>query len=372
VTTRVLLWYWGRHGGGVSYTWHLARALAAAPGLEVSLSLSRQNEAWERFAALGLPIHAVDTYSGRISALLAIARIPFVARWFRNLIRRERIDCVLGTMSHLWNPLMLGAVRAGGARLVLVVHDASAHPGEDFGIRSWMLRREVAAADRVIALSRHVARQLSELHRYPPERIHESELGNSLMDSVFAAPRRFPEGRKFRLLFFGRLLPYKGIDLLVEAYQRLRPRHPEVVLRVIGPGKPPKSLSGELPPDVSLEAGWIPDERIPGILAEADLLVLPYIEASQSGVVGMAAAAALPTVATPVGGLPEQVIDGETGIVAEAVSAEAVAAAIERLLTDRALYRQCSEGAVRRARAAQPNGRAMATLLHEICGKGAR
>src|SRR5688572_26260265 len=96
VTMRVLLWYWGRHGGGVSYTWHLARALAAEPGLEVSLSLSRQNEAWDRFASLGLPIHSVDTYTGKLSALLALARLPLVARSFKRLIERERIDCVLG------------------------------------------------------------------------------------------------------------------------------------------------------------------------------------------------------------------------------------------------------------------------------------
>jgi glycosyltransferase involved in cell wall biosynthesis len=369
---RVLLWYWGRHGGGVSYTWHLARALAAEPGLEVSLSLSRQNEAWDRFASLGLPIHSVDTYTGKLSALLALARLPLVARSFKRLIERERIDCVLGTMSHLWNPFMLSRVRGAGARLVLVVHDAAAHPGEDFGVRSWMLRREVAAADRVIVLSRHVARQLREIHRYPAERIHESELGNSLMSTAFAAPRRFPEGRPLRLLFFGRLLPYKGIDLLVEAHQRLRSRHPEVVLRVIGPGNPPQSLSGELPPGVSLEAGWVPDERLPEILAEADLLVLPYVEASQSGVAGMAAAAALPIVATPVGGLPEQVVDGETGVIAAEVTADAVAAAIERLMTDPPLYTRCSEGAVRRASLTQPDGKAVAEVLHEVCRKGAR
>jgi glycosyltransferase involved in cell wall biosynthesis len=223
-----------------------------------------------------------------------------------------------------------------------------------------------------MVLSRHVGRQLRELHFYPAERIFESELGNSLMDTAVVAPRAFPQGRPFRLLFFGRLLPYKGIDLLVEAHQRLRSRHPEVLLRVIGPGKPPKILGGELPPNVSLEAGWIPEERIPEILAEADLLVLPYVEASQSGVVGMAAAAALPIVATPVGGLPEQVIDGDTGVITEAVTADAIATAIDRLLNDQALYERCSAGAVRRAASAQPDGKAVARLLQNVCREAAR
>ena len=90
---------------------------------------------------------------------------------------------------------------------------------------------------------------------------------------------------------------------------------------------------------------WLREVDIAPALAKLDLLVLPYIVASQSGVIAAACGAALPVVVTPVGGLVEQVRDGESGIVAEAVAADAVAAAIARLATDAALYVQCSVGA---------------------------
>ncbi|MBX6744599.1 MAG: glycosyltransferase, partial [Acetobacteraceae bacterium] len=82
---------------------------------------------------------------------------------------------------------------------------------------------------------------------------------------------------------------------------------------------------------VRVESRWVAEAEIPALIAAADALVLPYREASQSGVVSLAHAMGVPVVATPVGGLREQVADGVNGVLAAAPEPEALAAAMARL-----------------------------------------
>jgi len=102
----------------------------------------------------------------------------------------------------------------------------------------------------------------------------------------------------------------------------------------------PSLLSG-----IELENRWIPEDEIGGFFASADVVVAPYTEASQSGVIATAFAAGVPVVATPVGGLAEQVRHRVTGIVTETVDASGVANGIRALLEDRTLYERCAQGA---------------------------
>ena len=206
---------------------------------------------------------------------------------------------------------------------------------------------EIKAADRVIACSAHVARALSSRHgALPLETLFHPPF--DFGSATAPAPRERPR-QPIRLLFFGRLLPYKGLPLLLNAYRLLQAQGVNCALSIIGDGK-----ADDLPPDmpgVTVVNRWIAEPEIPGILAQADILVAPYLEASQSGVIAAALAAGLPVVATPVGGLVEQVFSGHTGVIADAVTAEAVADAI-RALTAPDLYARCSAGALAQANAA--------------------
>jgi len=232
-------------------------------------------------------------------------------------------------------------------------------------VRTLLLRREIAGADALVALSAHVKDQLVSRLGFPAERVALARLGNTVLSEEVTPPRRYPAARPFRLLFFGRLLPYKGLDLLVEAFRRLRKRHPDLELRIVGSGK---ALPAEARrcDGIRVEERWVAEGEIPSLLRDADLVVLPYVEASQSGVVEAAFAAALPSVVTPVGGLAEQIENGVTGLVAAAVDATALSDAIERLITDPELYEACSAGAYR---AAISQTDPKATILSELMKK---
>ena len=160
-------------------------------------------------------------------------------------------------------------------------------------------------------------------------------------------PRQFPHHRPFRLLFFGRIAAYKGLDLLLDAFRLLQKSGANITLDIVGSGDiSPYQSRLETLDGVSVTNRWVGEGEIADFLRGTDLVILPYIEASQSGVAASALAAGVPLVATPVGGLTEQVIHGRTGLVARGMRPSDIAASIESLLGSPASYEALSQGAI--------------------------
>ncbi|GGF38207.1 hypothetical protein GCM10011611_50710 [Aliidongia dinghuensis] len=347
--SRVLLWQWQRRGGGPKYTLELARALAERGRVEPALSVSRQAEILESYRALGLPTQEIDTYRSGLGFLAATMRLTSVRAAFRDYLKRQRIDTVIATMSHLWNPIMVGLIRPAGARLVTVVHDAASHPGDGHPLRQRMIARELRASDRVVTLSDHVGAGVRANFGYPAARMAVIPHGIFRFDSEPIRAREWPEGRPFRFLFFGRLLPYKGLDLLMAAVERIDPQVP-FELTIVGSGDlGPLAERIAADPRVRLDQRWIPETEVGRIFAAADATVAPYREASQSGVLAASYGAGLPMIATPVGGLVEQIAPYGTGLIAADMTPDAFAAAMTRLATEPALYRMLAAKAVETA-----------------------
>ncbi|HET6606755.1 MAG TPA: glycosyltransferase, partial [Rhodopila sp.] len=198
--------------------------------------------------------------------------------------------------------LMIAALRLAGAQIVVVVHEADRHPGDGFPFQMTLQRLLCRVSDRIAALSGHVAGRLKQ----------QGLCGRGAVKLVpFTHPPLafdIPGGARSpgppRLLCFGRLLPYKGLDLLAAALSGLA-GHVEV--RVAGLGPESSALAAlRACPGVTVENAWVPETGIGVLLAWSDAVVLPYREASQSGVAAAALAAGRPVIATRVGGLGEQ------------------------------------------------------------------
>jgi glycosyltransferase involved in cell wall biosynthesis len=224
------------------------------------------------------------------------------------------------------------------------------HPGEQNAILAWWWDREVAKADYVFTLTNHVADLLRQRFGTGLSPMAIVPHGPILPPRTREALGCKTDARSRALLHFGRLLPYKGLDLLADAFAELRLSHPGTTLVVAGGGDLDKANGGRLRdmPGVRIENRYLDEVEIETLMDSSDVLVLPYREASQSGVVAVAHARGLPVVVTPVGGLTEQVIDGETGVVAAGVDAASVHDAVARLLDDPALARHCALVAVER------------------------
>ena len=147
------------------------------------------------------------------------------------------------------------------------------------------------------------------------------------------------------MMFFGRIRKYKGLELLAEAYSRLRKQF-SLTLHVVGDGHVDALDLLATLPDVTIETRWVPENEVPSLINQADLLVLPYREASQSGILATSFALGVPAVATPVGGIKEQIISEETGMLTSGISGSALVETIGRLLADPDLYARCSAGAL--------------------------
>lgn len=300
---RLLVWQWGRRGAGPRYAAMLAEGLRQVDGVQSLLSLSRQSEilAGPAPPPCDLP---VDTYDGWRGLLLRLPRLPFEVAGLARQLTALRPDAAICAMPAALDLLMVAALRRARVPYAVVVHDADLHPGDVHALQMVLQRRLVARADAVVALSRHVGDRLLQQGVVQPRHLILSEHPPLPFGPLPPPPRA--HGGRLRLLCFGRLLPYKGLDLLAEAMATLGARD-DMELRVVGNG-PESAVLDQLRtlPGVQVENRWVPEEEVAAILAWSDALVLPYREASQSGVAAAALAARRFVVATRVGGIAEQ------------------------------------------------------------------
>jgi glycosyltransferase involved in cell wall biosynthesis len=273
----------------------------------------------------GASVHTHDVHSRR-GMVVAAAR---GAAMLRAVVDRERPDVVLHAMVGPLTARTLWGLRGAEVPIVSVIHDASPHPGDRHVALDYSTRYAVGHSDALIAPSAFVAGELRRLYFSG----RGSSRSSARIGVVALGPQRKmapgwdPGGH---VLAFGRLLPYKGLDLLADAWEQLEA--PRLPLRIVGSGRddlPELARLTALGAEVRNE--WVPDSQLGDVMKGSRLVVLPYREASQSGVVTLALGSAIPVLTTNVGGLAEQVGDG--GLVVDA-TADSLAAGLRRLLQD--------------------------------------
>jgi D-inositol-3-phosphate glycosyltransferase len=137
--------------------------------------------------------------------------------------------------------------------------------------------------------------------------------------------------KKYRLLFFGFIKHYKGLDILLDAMPAVIQKFPQIRLTIAGDVYGDKGVYLNqierlgIKDKVDVHIKYIPDEQLETYFAECDLCVIPYRSATQSGVAQMAFAHEKPIIATRVGGISEVVIDGQNGFLVEPENPTALA-----------------------------------------------
>lgn len=325
---KILVWQWGRHGGAQRNGVDWAAGFAAVPGFSSALSLSAQAEIL-RGPQPPKPDLPVDTYTSAAGYARRVLSLPRLVPWLTERVRALEPDVALCAMPGPLDLAMYAALRRLGIKMAVVVHDADPHPGDGFPLQMLLQRQLVRRADAVVALSDHVAARLREqglLHRKPL-------LRTVLPQAAFPGlpPVRAHDG-PFRLLSFGRLLAYKGLDMLAAALAEVLPGA-NIVVRVVGSGPDSPELDTlRRLPGVTVENRWVQEGEIAELLAWADGVVLSHREASQSGVAAAALAARRFLVATRVGGLTEQAAGDPAAILCD-VSVAGLVGAIREVLT---------------------------------------
>jgi glycosyltransferase involved in cell wall biosynthesis len=271
----------------------------------------------------------VATYSSVLGLAWRWLQAPLIVARLTRRLAALRPDLAICAMPGPLDLILLAALRRAGVPAAVIVHDADLHPGDSTPLLMFLQRRLIGGAAVVVTLSRYVAARLEQQRLVDPDRLVVTSLPPFLFGQ--SPPPPGAHGGPLRLLYFGRLLPYKGLDLLADAVRRLNAQ-PEWQLRVVGSGPESRDLAAlRALPGVTVENRWVPEDELGPLFAWADVLVLPYKEASQSGVAPAALAAGRLVVSTCTGGLAEQ-LSGERLATLCEPDAASLAAALRGLL----------------------------------------
>lgn len=248
---------------------------------------------------------------------------------------------------HLWFNTILS--RLSQYPLVITVHDPRHHLGDrssqrtpqrvfDYGFRK---------ATRIIAHTETAANEIATEVGIPRAKIHvipHVQLGESSDQASVIE-------RNGMVLFFGRIWPYKGLEYLIKAQPLINEAVPSASFVVAGAGGDVDVYREQMvdPEKFTVINEYVSAAERTRLFREASLVALPYVEATQSGNVALAATLGTTVVATAVGGLPEQVDDGRTGLLVPPRDHVALADAVIRLLQDEPLRRQLGRAAKERA-----------------------
>jgi len=231
--------------------------------------------------------------------------------------------------------LLFRQVKAWGIRLVYTVHEPTLG---DAAL--------CQMADQLIVPSEWGKLQLVKGFTIDPTKVHVIPLGN--LDD-FRGPTLKREQAKEALgirpdesavLFFGRLMPHKGLNVLIRAFPKVKERIPGAKLLIAV--NPVESFSRYerlivhlgLVRDTIIHLGFVPQMELAIYLCAADLVALPYLRADHSAALHTAYTFGRPVVTTATGGLPEDVEEGKSGLVVRPQDEEALAEAICAILAD--------------------------------------
>jgi len=234
-----------------------------------------------------------------------------------------------------------------GKKIVFTAHNVNAgkRDGTDTLLNRLTLRIQYRLADHIFVHTETMKTEMHEQFGVKTARITVVPFGinnavpNTHLTSADAKRRLGISQNERTLLFFGRITPYKGLEYLVAASRQILAKHKDY--RVIIAGRPDtceeywSTLQGELGHDVKrggilLKPDFIPDDEVEIYFKAADVLVLPYREIYQSGVLFLAYSFGLPVLAADVGCLKEDIVEGETGFVFRSQDEADLARAIEQ------------------------------------------
>lgn len=209
------------------------------------------------------------------------------------------------------------------------------------GLKARVLRYALRRAERVVVNSRSGERYLTAEIGLPAGKVI---LVRNVVVSRPARDAKASGTAPPEIGFVGRLVPQKRVELLVDAFELLRRRHPDARLIIVGEGENRGRLEAQVRQKALDEAteftGAI--ENVADKMARFSCLVLPSVHEGQPNVVLEALSLGVPVVTSPVGDLQDVVFEGRTGLMFHEPTAEALANAIDRLLRDDSIRRRAA------------------------------
>lgn len=233
-----------------------------------------------------------------------------------------------------------------GKRIVHTVHNVNIRKrdGNDSALNRWSLWLQYRMAHHLFVHTERMKQELVEDFGVAPCKVTRIPFGindtlpRTSMGRDEARARLGLESSDRAMLFFGNIAPYKGLEYLIEALALSRREIPECRLIIAGRKKGAEGYWAKIErrmdelgirDRVTPRIEFIPDAEAEVYFKATDVLVLPYVHVFQSGVLFLGYAFGVSVIATDVGSLREDIIDGETGLVCRPRDADDLARAIK-------------------------------------------
>lgn len=328
---KILITFLFKEGAGPVFTLEMARGLAQN-GCEIHALLSSKisnKKDWENEKSFKSIIFIeTGTRETAIQATLSFffRKRDVLKRKFQNLI----FDYAISTFYHPWNTAIFKCFKI--TKKIVICHDPIHHSGVGL-LEKWMTSHYIKAADDVIVLTKSFIPIVEKRFGYNKEHIHYMPHGRMSMYKQQSTTIQV-NTENINFLFFGRIEDYKGLHVLAEAYKKLIQSYSNISFTVAGSGDFSKyqSLFKELK-QVNIINRYIADNEIDDYFSIPNtVLVLPYLDASQSGVIPIALEYGLPIIASDSGGLKEQMDNGNFGLFCRPGSVDSLIKQMEYIL----------------------------------------
>lgn len=311
---KIVLFFLGRKGAGPVYSIEMAKALSYQANLLLVLSTEIENkQQWLDFFSSkeNVTIKFFKTYNNKLSFLFNSLNIFNYYRII-NTIKFYKPNAIYIPFNHLWGPLIFPFLQ--NIKIYSTLHDVKVHLGENI-IFSTIQKLNLKLVHKIIILNNKDVGDVLKLN-FSNENI--CVIPHATFKYYNTKELKLKNVFSNKLLFIGRIEKYKGLDLLLDAFALALEKNPNLKLTIAGNG----DLKDYLPKikylkkSITIVNKWLSEDEIQSLVSETNLVVLPYLEASQSGIIPLAFGFGKTVIATNVGALQEQVPIG-TGLIIE-------------------------------------------------------
>ncbi|MFZ8786698.1 glycosyltransferase family 4 protein, partial [Thermocrinis sp.] len=310
---KILLLSLQKFGGGAIDSLEMSNALMENKFFHYIL-ISEGNELIDKFMDSDYrKVIKIKTFASNYLSFLVNTFLLF--RWIRviQVLRKIKPDIVHITHFHIWCIFVYLLRPFFKYKIFYGVHDNPFEPKEEPAfLMNFFEKFLVKKADLISTYSNFMKESIK---RYVPNKTIEVLPLGIHSDLCPKLEKKFNLNKEsLDVLFFGRLEDYKGIDTLVKAYEILKKENLKIKLTIAGRGKINKDLEHKINElGIIFKNYWISNEELCRLIENCDVLVAPYKNATQSGMVSVALAYGVPIIATNVGSFSEYIKDGVNG-----------------------------------------------------------
>jgi alpha-maltose-1-phosphate synthase len=252
--------------------------------------------------------------------------------------------------NHPWYLVLLKFF--GKKKIFVTQHDITPHLGELITgkITAHVNKVLNKKATKVIVLGHKLKQDLIKLYHVDKDKIIVYLMGD--FSFYLKWKKKGIKEEPHTILFFGRILEYKGLDVLLKAMPILVKKIPDIKLIVAGEGDltPYNKLINDIDKkNLEVIQKYIPEQQVPQYFQKSSIIIMPYRDASSSGIVPIAYVFKKALICSDVGALREFIDDNKTGVLIKPEDPKILANAIEKLLADKKKQKYLGEQGYKKA-----------------------